>query len=42
MCDSVGCEDPFMILYYPDIYKTQRMCDQTIDDYIAAINFISN
>ena len=42
MCDSVGCEDPFMIVYCPDIYKTQRMCDQTIDDCLAALNFISN
>ena len=42
MCDSVGCEDPFIIVYCPDIYKTQRMCDQTIDDCLAALNFISN
>ena len=42
MCDSVGCEDPFIIVYCTDIYKTQRMCDQTIDDCLAALNFISN
>ena len=42
MCDSVGSEDPFMIVYCPDIYKTQRMCDQTTDDCLAALNFISN
>ena len=30
----------FMIINYPDRYKTQRMCDETADDCLAALKFI--
>ena len=28
MCYSVIWEDAFLIVYCPDKYKTQRMCDE--------------
>ena len=28
--------------YYPDIYKTQKMCDEAVDDSLAALKFISD
>ena len=40
MCDSVVSEDFFMLLYCPNKYKTQRMCDETVDDCLAALKFI--
>ena len=32
MCGRVVSEDPFLILHCPDKYKTQRMCDEAVDD----------
>ena len=29
MCDRVVSEDPFIIVYCPNKYKTQRMCDSS-------------
>ena len=40
MCGSVIFEVPFTMLHCPDEYKTQRMCDEAIDNCIAAIKFI--
>ena len=28
--------------YYPDIYKTQKMCDKAVDGSLAALKFISD
>ena len=42
MCDSVISEDPFMLVYFPDRYKAQKMCDKDVDDYLAALKFISD
>ena len=33
-------EDPFLIVYCPYKFKTQRMCDEAVDDCIAAIKFV--
>ena len=33
-------EDPFMIVYCPDRYKAQRMCDKAVDDCLAPLKFI--
>ena len=35
MCYRV--EDPFLIVYCPDKYKTQRMYDEAVDDSLAAL-----
>ena len=29
-----------IFVYYPEKYKTQRMCDEAIDDCLAALKFI--
>ena len=40
MCDRVVSEDPFLIVYCLDNYKTQIMCDEAADDCLAAKKFI--
>ena len=30
MFDRVVCKYPFLIVYCPDKYKTQRMCDEVL------------
>ena len=42
MCDSTVSEDPFLIVYCPDKYKTQGMCDEAVDDSVAVLKLISN
>ena len=42
MCDRVVPEDPFSIVYCPDKYKTQRMCEEAVDDSLAAWKIIPN
>ena len=39
MCDKVVSEDPFLIVYCPDKYKAQRMCDEAVDS-LAALKLI--
>ena len=31
---------PFLIAYYPDKYKIQKMCDEAVDDCLAALKFV--
>ena len=33
-------EDPFPIVYIPNRYKTQRMCEKVVDDCAAALKLI--
>ena len=40
MCDSVVSEDTFLIVYCPDKYKSQRMCDEAVGNCLAAFKFI--
>ena len=40
MNDRVFSEDPFLIEYCPDKYKTQRVCDEDVDDYLAALKLV--
>ena len=42
MCDKVVSEDPFLIIYCPDEYKTQGMCDKAADDSLAVLKLISD
>ena len=37
MSDSIVSEDHFLIIYWSDKYKTQRMCDKDVDDSLAAL-----
>ena len=40
MCDTFVSEDPFLIVYCPDKYKTQRTCDEAVDDCLAALKLV--
>ena len=40
MCDSVVSKDSFLIDNCPDEYKTRRMCDEAVDDSLAALKLI--
>ena len=40
MCDKVVSENPFLIVYCADKYKTQRMCDKAVYDSLAALKLI--
>ena len=42
MCDSIIYDDPFLLRYVPDQYKTQQMCDKAVDDCLAALKFVPN
>ena len=35
-------KDPFLIVYCPDKCKTQRMCDEAVDDFLAALKLIKD
>ena len=36
----VACLNPFLIVYCPDKYETQRMCDEVVDNSLAALKLI--
>ena len=40
MCDRDVSEDPSLIVYCPDKYITQKMCDEAVDDSVAALKLI--
>ena len=40
MCDRVVSENYFLIVLCPDKYITQRMCDEAVDDFLAALKLI--
>ena len=40
MCGRVVSEDRFLIVYCPDKHKTQRMCDEAVDDSLATLKLI--
>ena len=42
MCDKVVSKNPFLIVYCPDNYKTLRMCDEAVDDFLAALKLVPN
>ena len=39
-CLRVKYEDPFLILYCPYIYKTQKTCNEAVDNCLEALKFI--
>ena len=39
-CVTVVSENPFLIVYCPPKYKTQRMCVEAVDDSLAALKLI--
>ena len=38
--DRVTSENPFMLKFCLDRYKTYEMCDEAVDDCLSAIKFI--
>ena len=40
MCQRVVSEDLSVIVYCPDKYVTQIMCDEAVDDFLAALRLI--
>ena len=42
MCDKVISEDLFMLVYCPDRYEIQKMCNEAVDDCLVALRFITN
>ena len=40
MYDSVVYEDPFILMYCPNKYKSQRLCDEAVENCLAALKFI--
>ena len=40
MCDKAVSEESFLILYCPDEYKTQRMCDEAVDNSLKTLKLI--
>ena len=42
MSYRVDSEDPFLKVYCPDQYKTQKMCDKAVDYSLEALNLIPN
>ena len=40
MCDRVVSKDYFSIVYCPEKYKAQRMCDEAVDGSLAAPKLI--
>ena len=41
MCDRVVYKDPFLIVYCPNKYISQKMCDEAVDS-LAALQHIPN
>ena len=40
MCDRVIYGNNFMLKYYRDIYKTQKICNEVTDDCLGALKVI--
>ena len=40
MCDIVVSQDPSLIVYCPDEYKTQRMLDEAVIDFLAELKLV--
>ena len=40
MCGRTISDDSFQLIYIPDQYKTQQMCDKAVDDFLPTLNFV--
>ena len=40
MCNRVISEDSFMLVYYHDKHKIQIICDEAVDNCLAALKLI--
>ena len=42
MCDKAVCNDPFMLKHYLNRYKIQKICDKAVDNFLTALNVVSD
>ena len=42
MCDKAVSEDPFLLVYCPDKYITQKICDEAVANSLATLKPICN
>ena len=40
ICDIIISEHPFSMSYFPDKYRFQQMCDEAVDNCLAALKFV--
>ena len=40
MCDRVVSKDPSLTVYCPDKHITRRICDEVVNDSLAALKLI--
>ena len=40
MCNRIVFEELFMLIYCPDKCKSKKMCDEAVDNCLAALKFI--
>ena len=40
MCGRTISDVSFQLIYIPDQYKTQQMCDKAVDDFLPTLNFV--
>ena len=40
MCDKVALENNRMLIFTPDCYKIQNICNKTIDNYAYALRSV--
>ena len=40
MCDRAVSDNPFLTVYCPDKYVTQKMSDEAVDDSLAGLTLI--
>ena len=42
MCNKAVSKDPFLVLFDPDKYITQKVCDEAVDDCLAALKVVTS
>ena len=40
MCDKVVSKELIMLKYYPNRYKTQKMCEKAVHTCLSALKFV--
>ena len=40
MCDKIISKNHFMLKHCPDKHKTQKMCDEAVDDFLPTLNVV--
>ena len=42
MCENTVIEEPFMIKFVPNCYKTQRKCEKSVSGYLPMLKYFPN